>query len=61
MPIIVYHCKKCDKNFENIYAKEADAPQTAWCYRCRARAKRVVASSNFSLKGSGFHKNDYPK
>ena len=32
----------------------------AVCPKCMAPAKKLISSTNFVLKGSGFHVNDYP-
>jgi len=32
----------------------------AACPKCMAPAKKLISSTNFVLKGSGFYVNDYP-
>jgi len=63
MPIYEYKCSDNDclqKTFEKL-AKLEDHDKKVFCPKCNKIAIKLVSSSfGFSLKGSGFHVNDYP-
>jgi putative FmdB family regulatory protein len=56
MPIYEYKCETCGKTLEAIQ-KFSDAPLTE-C-GCHGRLKRLISSSSFHLKGSGWYVTDY--
>ncbi len=57
VPIYEYRCPKCDRVFEE-WQKGFDE-QTPPCPDCGEPAKRVISSSAFLLKGSGWYATDY--
>ena len=59
MPIYEYQCQKCDYLFEKLQ-KITDKP-VALCPECSSKAKKIMSSSSFILKGAGFYVNDYTR
>ena len=58
MPIYEYQCSDCNNVFELLHKMGEDCE--AVCPKCMAPAKKLISSTNFVLKGSGFYVNDYP-
>ncbi len=59
MPIYEYRCSKC-KNVHEIWQKITDRPETSCpTPRCKGRLERMISSTGFALKGSGWYKTDY--
>ena len=60
MPIYEYQCEDCDKIFEYLTVVSGDVPVK--CELCGSEKKpsKVLSTTNFKLKGSGFHSQDYP-
>lgn len=58
MPIYEYKCKKCGKEFE-VMQKFSDDPVKK-CEDCSGPVEKMISQSSFVLKGSGWHKTDYP-
>ncbi len=58
MPIYEYKCNKCGV-FE-VMQKITDAPFKK-CPTCKGRAERLISSTSFVLKGSGWYATDYAK
>ena len=59
MPIYEYHCKKCNKNFEELQGFN-DKPLKK-CRECGGKLERLISLSAFHLKGSGWYETDYGK
>lgn len=57
MPIYEYECLACGKNHE-IMQKISDAPLAA-CPACGGELKKLISSTSFVLKGSGWYVTDY--
>lgn len=57
MPIYEYRCTKCHKTFER-FQKITDDPLTD-CPDCSGKVERLISSTSFSLKGSGWYKDGY--
>lgn len=57
MPIYEYKCKECGKEFEAIQ-KFSDKPLKK-CVECNGAVEKMISSSSFHLKGSGWYKDDY--
>src|SRR3954447_18118708 len=55
MPIYEYHCKKCG-DFE-VMQKMSDAPLSE-CPTCRRKVTKLISSTSFQLKGSGWYITD---
>jgi putative FmdB family regulatory protein len=59
MPIYEYKCSKCGSVFEVI--QKVDAPALKKCLKCSAPVHKIVSSSAFQFKGSGWYVTDYAK
>ena len=58
MPIYEYQCYACDYAFEQMQ-KITEDPVSV-CPQCgKSKVKRLVSSTAFHLKGSGWYKTDY--
>lgn len=58
MPIYEYHCDDCGKDFEFVQ-KMSEAPKKS-CPECGGRKfKKLVSSTAFQLKGTGWYATDY--
>ncbi len=57
MPTYEYRCSKCKKDFE-VSQKITDDPLSD-CPHCGGSVERLIAATNFILKGSGWYKSDY--
>ena len=58
MPIYEYSCDACKHCFDELQ-KVSDSPVSI-CPKCgEERARRVVSSSSFHLKGEGWYKDHY--
>ena len=58
MPIYEYHCSKCG-DFE-VMQKMSDAPLSE-CPTCHRKVRKLMSSTSFQLKGSGWYITDYGK
>jgi putative FmdB family regulatory protein len=58
MPIYEYHCKKCG-DFE-VMQKMSDAPLSE-CPNCNRKVQKLISSTSFQLKGSGWYITDYAR
>lgn len=58
MPIYVYECKTCKKNFEVEQRITADPLTDCEC-GAKGSLKRLIQPTAILFKGSGFHINDY--
>lgn len=58
MPIYEYHCDKCG-DFETMQ-KMSDKPLTT-CPTCRRKVTKLISSTTFHLKGSGWYITDYAR
>ena len=58
MPIYEYHCSKCG-DFETMQ-KMSDQPLTH-CPKCRRKVTKLISSTSFQLKGSGWYVTDYAR
>lgn len=54
MAIYEYQCVKC-KNVMEVTHKMNDKPQIT-CLKCGEKAKKIVSTGGFILKGDGFYK-----
>lgn len=61
MPIYIYECPKCKTQKEIFHTSSGTGPITWWCNRCNVEAKRIIAPTNFVLKGDGWAKDNYTK
>jgi len=58
MPIYEYKCKKCGKEFENWLTSFSESNKTK-CPECNSKVSRLISSSSFVLKGTGWYATDY--
>lgn len=58
MPIYEYHCSKCG-DFETMQ-RMSDKPLTQ-CPTCRRKVTKLISSTTFQLKGSGWYITDYAR
>jgi putative FmdB family regulatory protein len=58
MPIYEYHCPKCGE-FE-VMQKISDKPLSS-CPTCRRKVTKLISSTSFQLKGSGWYVTDYAR
>lgn len=56
MPIYEYRCRKCGE-FE-VTQRITDAPLSR-CPTCRGKVSKLMSSTSFQLKGSGWYITDY--
>lgn len=56
MPIYEYKCRKCGKIIE-VSQKVGDLPLTK-C-KCGGKLRKLISSTSFILKGSGWYATDY--
>ncbi len=59
MPMYEYQCSSCKKVHE-IIQKFSDAPLTE-CPDCGGAMTKLLSSSSFALKGTGWYTTDYKK
>jgi putative FmdB family regulatory protein len=57
MPFYEYECTKCHHHAE-VFQKISDKPITK-CDQCNGKMKKLISSSSFHLKGSGWYVTDY--
>ena len=58
MPIYEYRCGSCGE-FE-VMQKMSDKPLTR-CPTCRGKVTKLISSTSFQLKGSGWYVTDYAR
>jgi putative FmdB family regulatory protein len=59
MPLYEYQCSKCEKVHE-VMQKFSDAPLEV-CPDCNSPVKKLISSTSFMLKGSGWYTTDYKR
>lgn len=57
MPIYEYQCKECDHVFEDWQKGFED--KSVPCPECEGESDRLISSTSFILKGSGWYVTDY--
>jgi putative FmdB family regulatory protein len=58
MPIYEYSCDACNYKFDEL--QKVDAPSISKCPKCeKPKARRIISSSSFQLKGDGWFKDHY--
>lgn len=58
MPVYEYKCAKC--GVVEVMQSIKDAPLRR-CPQCKSKVERMISSSSFVLKGSGWYATDYAK
>ena len=59
MPIYEYKCKECGKVFDVLQKLNSDPVKT--CIDCGGKVEKLISSSSFQFKGSGWYVTDYKK
>jgi putative FmdB family regulatory protein len=58
MPTYSYHCDACNRDFEK--EQRISEPALKKCALCgKSKARRMIASGNFILKGGGWYSDGY--
>jgi putative FmdB family regulatory protein len=58
MPIYEYRCTKCGE-FEQM--QRITDPPLERCPKCRRKVTKLISSTSFQLKGSGWYVTDYAR
>jgi putative FmdB family regulatory protein len=58
MPIYEFRCKQCGNEFESWQNSFSESKKTR-CPKCNGRVSRLISSSSFILKGTGWYATDY--
>ena len=58
MPIYEYECEKCGE-FEQM--QRITDPPLVRCPTCKRKVRRLISSTSFQLKGTGWYVTDYAK
>ena len=58
MPTYEYECTKCGDKFEALQKISDEAIKK--CKKCKGKVIKLISSSGFVLKGSGWYVTDYP-
>ena len=58
MPTYEYRCGHCG-DFEEM--QRITNPPLSRCPRCKRKVRRLISSTSFQLKGSGWYVTDYPR
>src|SRR5438477_4336937 len=58
MPIYEYRCEHCGDFEEN---QRITDPPLERCPKCRRKVRRLISSTSFQLKGSGWYVTDYAR
>lgn len=59
MPIHEYKCNNCGELSEEFYLSQKEVKNKIKCKKCGKYMNKLVSSSNFHLKGSGWYVTDY--
>ena len=57
MPLYEYRCNKCNKTFEVL--QKINAGPLTECLYCSGDVEKLVSTSSFKFKGSGWYVTDY--
>ena len=60
MPIYEYKCEKCGSLFEQIQKFSDNQLKICGCEK-KGRVVRLISSSGFRLKGTGWYETDFKK
>lgn len=59
MPLYEYECQSCGRRSETL--QRMDDPKLTICPDCGGPLKKLVSTSGFKLKGSGWYATDYAR
>ena len=57
MPIYEYKCKECNRVFDKLQSINSEPVKE--CIYCKGGVKKLISSSSFQFKGSGWYITDY--
>lgn len=57
MPLYEYRCNECEKTFEVLQRMNAEPVKE--CQYCGGSCKKIISTSSFQFKGSGWYVTDY--
>jgi putative FmdB family regulatory protein len=57
MPIYEYECTKCGKHHEIM--QKITAKPLSECTECGGKVKKMISTTSFVLKGTGWYATDY--
>ena len=57
MPLYEYKCNDCEKVFEVLQKITAEPLEK--CFYCNGSIEKLISSTSFQLKGSGWYVTDY--
>ena len=57
MPLYEYRCNQCNSIFEVLQKITAESLQQ--CLHCGGNVEKLISSTSFQLKGSGWYVTDY--
>jgi len=57
MPLYEYRCNDCDKTFEVL--QKINAEPLTGCLYCSGSVDKLISTSSFQFKGSGWYVTDY--
>ncbi len=60
MPTYDYRCVDCKARYELHFHSTHERLEHHHCSACGGELERLPSAPAFALRGSGFHKNDYP-
>ena len=61
MPIYNYECKKCGNKKEIFYTSIPKDDIIVVCDKCNSDMKKIISTTTFILKGSGWADSGYQK
>ncbi len=59
MPIYEYKCEECGETFDVL--QKFNSEPVKECKYCGGKVKKLISSSSFQFKGSGWYVTDYKK
>ena len=59
MPLYEYRCNECKKEFEVLQKITAEPLEK--CLYCGGNVEKLISTTSFQLKGSGWYVTDYKK
>ena len=60
MPIYEYNCRECGHKFSKLESITSEE-RVKTCPECGGESKRIVPTTSFQLKGSGWFSSGYSK
>lgn len=57
MPLYEYRCNECNRTFEVL--QKITAEPLKKCIHCKGEVEKLISTSSFQFKGSGWYITDY--